>query len=242
MNRWFRIYDEALDDPKVQALVAEDFRGWFNLLCLANRNGGRLPSIEAIAFALRLTNIDAGSLVDRLRIATLIDVVKGGPNGSAIAPHAWDKRQYKSDGSTERVKRYRKRFKTVSETADETPPEAEAEKKKKEEEAKPELNTPRATPSAAMPDDLRQVMQAASMTSPPSDAALLREWRSAGISLDDTILPNVRRLAEREIERGKSVSKLKYFDQAIREEHAADRRKIEHYREVAADYAERPAA
>jgi hypothetical protein len=117
------------------------------------------------------------------------------------------------------------------------------EARKKEEEARPLLDTPREAatprpPPAAMPDDLRQVMQAASMTSPPSDATLLRDWQAAGISLDDTILPNVRRLAERETERGRPVGKLKYFDQAIREEHAEDQRRIEHYREVSRRYAE----
>lgn len=127
MNRWFRVYDELLDDPKVQSLPPEDFRGWVNLLCLANRNGGRLPSIDAVAFALRIDNIAARSLVDRLATAGLIDTVKGGANGSAIAPHGWSKRQYKSDGSTERVKRFRERSKPVSETPDVTPPEAEAD-------------------------------------------------------------------------------------------------------------------
>lgn len=120
---WFRMYDEVLDDPKVQCLPAEDFKGWINLLCLARRNDGFLPDIPAIAFALRIDVIAARSLVDRLTIATLIDAHKGGANGSRIAPHGWSERQYKSDTSTERVKRFRERSKPVTET----PPETEAE-------------------------------------------------------------------------------------------------------------------
>lgn len=120
MSRWLRLYDEVLDDPKVQGLPAEDFRGWVNLLCLAARNGGRLPAMQHIAFALRMTEIGAGSLVDRLEIAGLIDRLKGGANGWCFAPHEWDKRQYKSDTSTERVKRFRQR-------QAETPPDTEAE-------------------------------------------------------------------------------------------------------------------
>lgn len=122
-NRWFRLYDELLEDPKVQMLDAETFRAWINLLCLANRHGGILPDEATICFALRIDNIGARSLLDRLRIATLIDPVKGGRNGKRYAIHSWSKRQYKSDGSTERVKRFRERSKAVSET----PPESETE-------------------------------------------------------------------------------------------------------------------
>lgn len=125
MARWFRFYAEALDDPKVQKLDAETFKAWVNLLCLACRNDGYLPEIEDIAFALRIDNIGAVSVVDRLRIGGLIDTVKGGPNGSRIAPHGWHKRQYKSDGSTERVKRFRERSQAVSETPPDTDTETE---------------------------------------------------------------------------------------------------------------------
>lgn len=126
---WFRLYDEVADDPKVQSLPAEDFKGWINLLCIANRNDGRLPSIEAIAFGLRMDVIGARSLVDRLAIGGLIDKVKGGPIGWYIAPHAWDKRQYKSDTSTERVKRFRNATKTVTVTPSEAEAETESERR-----------------------------------------------------------------------------------------------------------------
>lgn len=108
-GKWFRLYDELLDDPKVQSLPAEDFKAWINLLCLANRNEGRLPSVEAIAFALRIDDIAAGSLVDRFLIGGLIDKVKGGAIGWGIAPHGWTQRQYKSDNNSQYVKAYRER-------------------------------------------------------------------------------------------------------------------------------------
>jgi hypothetical protein len=121
---WFRMYDELLDDPKVQKLPGGDFKAWVNLLCLARRNEGFLPPVEDIAFALRIDLIGARSLLDRLAIGGLIDSHKGGPNGARIAPHGWHERQYKSDTSSERVKRFRERYKDVSET----PPETETEK------------------------------------------------------------------------------------------------------------------
>lgn len=123
MSRWFRFYAEALDDPKVQKLDPATFKQWVNILCLACKHEGFLPNHEDMAFALRIDVIALESLLDRLLIAGLIDVVKGGANGSRIAPHGWAQRQYKSDTSTERVKRFRKR----SSNGDETPPESETE-------------------------------------------------------------------------------------------------------------------
>jgi hypothetical protein len=123
MSRWFRMYDEILDDPKVQKLPAEDFRAWVNILCLASKNEGVLPSADDIAFALRRSPNDVVTLLERLLNATLIDKRNGGPNGYHYAPHGWDKRQFKSDTSTERVKRFRNRQRN----AEETPPEPDTE-------------------------------------------------------------------------------------------------------------------
>lgn len=146
-GKWFRLYDELLDDPKVQALPPEDFKAWINLLCLANRNEGRLPSVEAIAFALRIDNIAAGSLVDRFLIGGLIDKVKGGPIGWGIAPHGWAQRQYKSDTSTERVKRFRNVTVAVSETPSDTDTDTETEKRGSAREALRAPERPRDIPS-----------------------------------------------------------------------------------------------
>jgi hypothetical protein len=125
MSRWFRFYEETLDDPKVQKLDGETFKGWVNLLALASRNGGKLPAMPDIAFALRITEDGARTLVERLLNGGLIDRTSGGVDGYTYAPHSWDKRQYKSDTSTDRVKRYRQRSKTVTETPPETDSETE---------------------------------------------------------------------------------------------------------------------
>lgn len=123
--QWFRFHADALDDPKVQKLDPATFKGWVNLLCLACKHDGKLPSHDDIAFALRIDVFATESLLDRLVIAGLIDVVKGGANGSHIAPHGWDERQYKSDTSTDRVKRFRERSKTVTVTPPETDTDTE---------------------------------------------------------------------------------------------------------------------
>lgn len=110
-GRWFRMYDELLDDPKVQMLPAETFKMWVNLLCLASRNDGRLPDSAAIAFALRVD----GKRVDKI-LAELIDRRLIDEAGDGFEPHSWHDRQYKSDVSTDRVKRHREQRRNVSAT------------------------------------------------------------------------------------------------------------------------------
>lgn len=130
MSRWFRLYDEMLDDPKAQRLPPQDFKIWINLLCLASRNDGKLPCISDMAFALRISENDAVTVVERLHIAGLIDKRNGGPDGFHYSPHAWEKRQYKSDNSADRVKKHREKRNgecNVSCNVTETPPDTDTE-------------------------------------------------------------------------------------------------------------------
>lgn len=124
-NNWFRFYGEVLDDPKVQMLPPDQFKSWVNLLCLASKYDGVLPEIAAVSFALRIDETGCLTLIERLLNAGLIDKRNGGPNGYHYAPHGWDKRQYKSDTSTDRVKRYRERKKRSDETAPDTETDTE---------------------------------------------------------------------------------------------------------------------
>ncbi len=131
MQRWFRMYEEILDDPKVQKLPDDLFKAWVNVLALSSRNGGKLGNVSDCAFALRLTDDAIVTLLDRLLNAGLIDRVSGGANGYSYAPHSWDKRQYKSDSSTSRVKRFREKSEPLPETAPETDTEADTETDRK---------------------------------------------------------------------------------------------------------------
>lgn len=103
MSRWFRFYDDVLDDPKVQRLSPHLFKTWMNLLCLASKHNGKLPSNDDIAFCLRMSVQDAAQHVDDLILASLIDIDS---NGSK-SPHNWSGRQYASDSSAERMKKHR---------------------------------------------------------------------------------------------------------------------------------------
>ena len=91
------------------------------MLCIASKNGGVLPGIEDMAFALRVSNDVCTSLIDELKTCGLIDGSK------RLVPHGWEKRQYKSDTSTDRVKRFRERSRNVTETVSETAPDTDTE-------------------------------------------------------------------------------------------------------------------
>lgn len=117
MSRWFRMYSDVLDDPKVQKLPPVVFKVWVNLLCLAGRNDGVLPGIEDIAFALR---IDEGVTRDMVR-----DLIQRGllDEGDGLSPHNWAERQFKSDKdqtATERKRAQRAREKQADTTVDVT--------------------------------------------------------------------------------------------------------------------------
>ncbi len=114
---WFRFYNEVVDDPKVQRLSPNLFKAWINFMCIASKYGGALPSIKDVAYRLRITPIRAEVLLDELVKAALFEWVEG-----VAIPHNWHGRQFKSDGSTERVKRFRNGLRNVAETVTETAP------------------------------------------------------------------------------------------------------------------------
>jgi len=126
VSRWFRMYDEILDDPKVQKLAPNLFRIWVNSLALCSRNGGRLPPIEDCAFAFRETEEAVSSAFHALHSEGLFVTVD-----ETFQPKNWKKRQYKSDVSTDRVREFRKRSRNGGETSPDTESDTETERKKK---------------------------------------------------------------------------------------------------------------
>jgi hypothetical protein len=165
MSRWFRVYDELLDDPKVQKLPAEDFKGWVNLLCLASRNNGKLPPIADIAFALRETQDAVSTLLERLFSGGLIERRSGGHDGGHYAPYRWSERQYTSDTSTARVKRFRERSTKQDETVPETPPVTETEQ-----------SIPLDKSNGAQPNSDAEFWQNAKAYLGPKRASLIGQW------------------------------------------------------------------
>jgi hypothetical protein len=103
--RWLRLYDDVLDDPKVQQLSPATFKHWINLLCLAAKTNprGTLPNFAAISFRLRLTDTKTASLLDELLRAGLLDKDANG----TLSPHNWAGRQRVSDDAAVRVRKHR---------------------------------------------------------------------------------------------------------------------------------------
>lgn len=140
MSRWFRMYDDVINDPKVMRLAPAMRWQWVAVLCVASKNGGAIPPVADLSFALRISEDEAGAILGALVTAGLVDEAAGGEH----APHNWEGRQYKSDVSTSRVKAFRERQRNgdgnvsgnvssnVSETVDETPPEQKQTQKQKQ--------------------------------------------------------------------------------------------------------------
>jgi hypothetical protein len=121
MMRWFRFYNDAMRNSKVAQLSDANFRLWVELLCVASENDGRIPHDEALKTVLRrrLDHLQGG--LRALLKAGLIDALTVG-----YAPHDWDKRQYKSDVSTERSRKHREKC-NVAATVNATPPDTETD-------------------------------------------------------------------------------------------------------------------
>jgi 5-methylcytosine-specific restriction endonuclease McrA len=98
-NPCFRMYAEFLSDPKVQMMSEVMQRRLIMLFCLRCQNE-RLKEDE-IAFALRISETELSETKSILVQKGIIDekwnICK------------WEERQYLSDGSNERVKRYREK-------------------------------------------------------------------------------------------------------------------------------------
>jgi DNA-binding transcriptional ArsR family regulator len=141
-GRWFRFYDDAVHDPKVQCLPPELFKFWVNMLCVCSKFGTSIPTIQHLSYSLRMQERKVDRLLATLFEAGLIDRVDQG-----FAPHNWNVRQYKSDVSTERVKRFRERSSNVKETPSESDTESDTDTEKKKDKI------PRQARKTKLPED-----------------------------------------------------------------------------------------
>lgn len=122
------MYDDVVNDPKVLCLSSDALRWqWVSVLCIASKNGGKLPPIAHIAVTLRLTPQRAAVVLVELHNAGLLDKQEDG----SFVPHNWSGRQYKSDTSNERVARHRERKRNATSNGDcnvtVAPPDTETE-------------------------------------------------------------------------------------------------------------------
>ena len=101
--RWFRMYAEFGSDPKIQILSEAYQRRYVMILCL--KCNGDIPGLtdKQVAYALNIRPCVA--------ILTKKRLIEDGFIDEFWNPTAWEKRQYSSDTSAERMKLYRQRLK-----------------------------------------------------------------------------------------------------------------------------------
>lgn len=131
-NPWFRMYHEFATDPKVQMLSEADQRRFIMVLCLRCCNGDVTLQDAEVAFQLRITDAEWADTKARLLAKELID--------ENNQPTNWDKRQFASDRSNERVSRHRAKSKANGAAACNvtvTPPDTESDTDSETEEVLP---------------------------------------------------------------------------------------------------------
>lgn len=145
---WFRLYHRMVDDDKLRLLAFEDRWHFVALCCLKASGLIDEPDSDVrtrrIAVKLGVQVRELDEISRRLREVDLVD--------ESLNPVAWDELQFRSDTSTDRVKKFREkqqrnkvqRCGNVSVTAQETDTETEEEVAK-------------ATPASADADALKPI-------------------------------------------------------------------------------------
>jgi hypothetical protein len=107
--RWFRLYSEIKDDPKVLCLTDTQFRLWIGLLCMASESTerGTIPScpLMGLAAALRTTK---ESLTEALDLFGELGMVERDDDGAILVTHFLE-RQYDNPSDQPEQTRERKR-------------------------------------------------------------------------------------------------------------------------------------
>jgi len=143
--KWFRMWNDIIDDPKcnVSNMPYETFHLFVSLMAYASEleKNGFIHNEDDPAWRLRISN---EKLKKHLKILINLEIITQDKNG--ISFKNWNKRQFSSDKSTDRVKRFRNGKRNVSETVNETPPETDTET-----DTETELNTG-TNPSGCRPE------------------------------------------------------------------------------------------
>jgi len=128
-RRWVRVYADILDDPKVAQMSAKSFKFFIFLLvfCAESDIGDRISDDpDSICWRFRITKKAYNEAIKELLVKNIICF----ENNNLIIKN-WSKRQYASDNSTERVKRFRNRRETLHETPPDTETDTETDTEKK---------------------------------------------------------------------------------------------------------------
>jgi hypothetical protein len=127
------MYGEAVDDEKLRLLAFEDRWHFVALLCLKSQGvlEERNPDLRRrkICVKLGLDSVELETVMKRLVTVGLVS--------PTYEPIAWNKRQFISDSSTNRVRAFRKRFRNTAVT----PSESESEQRQSQNRAEKTRNS-----------------------------------------------------------------------------------------------------
>jgi hypothetical protein len=112
---WFRLYSETVSDPKIQTLDLCGKWMWITCLCVASaseergalRFGDVTVTFQALSQIAGVTSQDGEEAVKNLLARGMLN---HGDDG-VLRVTNWDKRQYPSDSSAERTRKYREKKK-----------------------------------------------------------------------------------------------------------------------------------
>lgn len=125
--KWFKMYGEARNDAKLRTLPDEQFRVWFNLMCLASEQDERgviagysemLLAVEVCNGDVTLLNVTLEKLVT-LRIVTLTEDYK--LTFVKFADRQHDRPSDSPSNIADRVRRHREKKKNAPQNPDVTP-------------------------------------------------------------------------------------------------------------------------
>ena len=104
-NPWFRLYAEFASDPVIQSLSHQDQRHFVVLLCLkcAGTLDREIDKRVRNRITVRTLGLDASTASEVKRRLQKVGIIDGN-----WQPIAWETRQFKSDSSSARVRKYRK--------------------------------------------------------------------------------------------------------------------------------------
>lgn len=161
---WFRLYTEFASDPKVQLLDETLQRRFVMLMCLAGAGVTPTNSVSEVDFLLRIGVSECERTRSILVSKGLID--------EHWFPKKWTKRQFESDSSTGRVKRFRQRQKGVTDDVTETA----SEQSRTEQSQKRASRLPA---DFSLTDERRLVAEAERLPAERTFAKFSDYWRAA---------------------------------------------------------------
>ena len=90
-GRWFRMYDDALDDRKIHELRDKLEILWLNCLCFASKSGGTLSQAD-MAWRLRKPDQEVALMLAELHDAGCSTRLR------RVSYHEWEQRQFLNSG------------------------------------------------------------------------------------------------------------------------------------------------